>query len=312
MANIKLTIQKIFQMKFKIFIALFFLINTAQAQAQAPLQYNGTTKNLQVLNFLGLPNDTLNHKQGLAFKNNILYLGYNSRWNIVGATGSQGIQGLTGAAGSDGATGAQGIQGLTGATGPVGATGAQGIQGLTGATGPVGATGSQGIQGLTGATGATGVSGLVFVSLASAFSSTIVTEVAVTGWNFSVTAGKIYNVKIIASYQTAATTTGGEIGFYLSAGAAGTILGNARGAIVSTAAATELSQGLTAIGAADLAGSNLITTGVTAINSPHFIRADLLFTCTTSGTFNVGWASEVAASAAQLNAGSGLIYQLLN
>jgi hypothetical protein len=44
----------------------------------------------------------------------------------------------------DGATGPQGIQGLTGATGPqglTGATGPQGIQGLDGSTGPQGATG---------------------------------------------------------------------------------------------------------------------------------------------------------------------------
>lgn len=33
---------------------------------------------------------------------------------------------------------------------------------------------------------------------------------------------------------------------------------------------------------------------------------------TVSGTFNVGWATEVAASAAQLNANSSLIYQPLN
>jgi hypothetical protein len=48
-----------------------------------------------------------------------------------GATGAQGIQGLTGA------TGAQGIQGLTGATG---AQGIQGPAGPTGATGPAGTT----------------------------------------------------------------------------------------------------------------------------------------------------------------------------
>ena len=53
-----------------------------------------------------------------------------------GATGPQGIQGITGP------TGPQGIQGITGPTGP------QGIQGITGPTGP------QGIQGATGADGA--------------------------------------------------------------------------------------------------------------------------------------------------------------
>lgn len=46
-----------------------------------------------------------------------------------------------------GPTGSQGIQGVTGATGP---TGPQGIAGTNGATGP---TGPQGIQGVVGATG---------------------------------------------------------------------------------------------------------------------------------------------------------------
>ena len=150
------------------------------------------------------------------------------------------------------------------------------------------------------------------VTLGSAFSSTSVSEATVTGMSFAVTSGKNYSVEVIGLYQTAATTTGGELGFFLTASGAGTITGSAEGAIVSTAAATSLSQQISAIGAADLANSNLITTGVTAINSPHYIKAKVIFQCTVSGTFNVGWASEVAASAAQLNAGSTLIYQQLN
>ncbi len=59
----------------------------------------------------------------------------------------------------NGATGAQGIQGLTGATGATGPQGISGIAGATGVQGITGATGPQGIQGLTGATGAQGVAG---------------------------------------------------------------------------------------------------------------------------------------------------------
>jgi hypothetical protein len=51
---------------------------------------------------------------------------------------------LSGNIGATGATGPQGIQGITGATGP------QGIQGITGATGQRGATGATGPQGATG------------------------------------------------------------------------------------------------------------------------------------------------------------------
>lgn len=157
-----------------------------------------------------------------------------------------------------------------------------------------------------------GASTTTFLNLASNFSSTIVTEAAVTGWTFAVTSGKQYRIEIIASYQTAATTTGGELGFFLTASGAGTIRGFAEADIVSTAAATGLKQPITAIGAADAAGSNLISTGVTAINSPHSFYAVVKFICTVSGTFNVGWATEVNASAAQLNSGSSLIYQILN
>jgi len=164
----------------------------------------------------------------------------------------------------------------------------------------------------SGDIGVSGTSTATYLNLASNFSSTSVSEAAVTGWTFSVTSGKAYRVEVTALYQTAATTTGGELGFFLTASGAGTIAGSAEGAIVSTAAATSLSQQISAIGAADAAGSNLITTGVTAINSPHYIKSTVVFTCTVSGTFNVGWATEVAASAAQLNAGSALIYQVLN
>lgn len=164
----------------------------------------------------------------------------------------------------------------------------------------------------SGDIGVSGTSTSTYVNLASPFSSTITTEATVTGWSFAVTSGKAYRIEVTALYQTAATTTGGELGFFLTASGAGTIAGSAEGAIVSTAAATSLSQQISAIGAADLAGSNLITTGVTAINSPHYIKSTVVFICTVSGTFNVGWASEVGGSASQLNAGSAMIYQVLN
>jgi hypothetical protein len=108
----------------------------------------------------------------------------------TGATGPQGIQGLTGNTGATGPQGIQGLTGNTGATGPQGLTGNTGIQGeigptgntgasaydtavtngfsgtqsqwlitLIGPTGNTGATGPQGIQGLTGNTGPTGNTG---------------------------------------------------------------------------------------------------------------------------------------------------------
>lgn len=147
-----------------------------------------------------------------------------------------------------------------------------------------------------------------FITLPNNFSSTSTTPAAVTGWSFAVTSGITYRIQVIGAYQTAATTTGGIIGISLT-GATGTVRGSARGAVVSTAAATELVIGIVSTSGA---GSTLTTTGVTAINSPHAISMDIVFTCTGTGTLNIVWGTEVNASAAQINQNSALIYQALN
>ena len=154
----------------------------------------------------------------------------------------------------------------------------------------------------------TGSGAPTFLNLASAFTSSSVTPATVTGWSFAVTTGKTYRIEVIADYQTAATTTGGILGISLTT-AAGSVRGYAMGTVVNTAAASELTIPIRTTSGA---GSSLTTTGVTAINSPHSIYMLITFTCTTSGTFNIQWATEVAASAAQLNANSTLTYQALN
>ena len=144
-------------------------------------------------------------------------------------------------------------------------------------------------------------------SLASAFSSTSVTQAAVTGWSFPVTTGKSYRIEIIATYQTDATTTGGAMGFVLIGGGAGTIAGELEAKITSTSTASDMKQSIYTINTTtDTTGSTLTTKGVGTINQPHHIGGHLIFNCTTSGTFQVNYATEVAASASQLNAGSVL------
>lgn len=78
---------------------------------------------------------------------------------IVGATGIQGIQGVTGLEGQTGIQGIQGITGLVGATGIQGTAGSQGATGIQGTAGSQGATGIQGTAGAAGAIGATGIEG---------------------------------------------------------------------------------------------------------------------------------------------------------
>ena len=143
--------------------------------------------------------------------------------------------------------------------------------------------------------------------LSNAFSSTSVTQAAITGWSFPVTAGKSYRIEIVGTYQTAAVSTGGTLGVVLTGGGVGTIAGELKGKIASLDKSTPLVQSIFAINATvGTAGSTLTTSGVGAINQPHYIGGVLVFNCTTSGKFQLNYATEVAASASQLNAGSTL------
>ncbi|MFN7422896.1 MAG: hypothetical protein ACK5QP_05825 [Chitinophagales bacterium] len=134
----------------------------------------------------------------------------------------------------------------------------------------------------------------------------------VSGWSIPVVAGKSYKIEIIGTYQSAATTTGGSIGL-VTVGAVGTIHGSFEMEISQTTSTTVLRTTLRAIGTSGtLAGSFITSTGVSAANSPHSIELTSVFNCTTSGTINVQWGSEVNASASQLNTGSVLMVTALN
>lgn len=137
--------------------------------------------------------------------------------------------------------------------------------------------------------------------LAAAHSNTTVTPTTPAGFTANVAAGKSYRVRLLGTYQTAATTTGCIVGILGAAGAGGTVAGRAKGAVSAAAVATELSVPLTALSGA---GSTLTTTDVSAINTPHHVEFDAVFVCTANGTLSLVFASESAGSAAQLNAGA--------
>lgn len=140
--------------------------------------------------------------------------------------------------------------------------------------------------------------------LSANVSSTATARANIADWSFTVTSGKSYRVEIVALYQSAAITTGGSIGFVLPTGA-GSIFGFAEGDVANTTVAKTSRQPIYAINATNTTtGSFMTTTSTSVINSPHSIHAVLNFNCTSSGTFQVQWATEVAASAAQLNSGS--------
>ena len=122
-----------------------------------------------------------------------------------------------------------------------------------------------------------------------------------TIYSIDAIAGETYKLEMIGTYQTAITTTGIKI--KLGGTAVCNVAGKMYGAITSVAAATELSI------VASSMTSELITTGVNVANTPHFIGADIIFKCNTSGTINITMASEVNASAAQLNIGTTAVIE---
>ncbi len=150
------------------------------------------------------------------------------------------------------------------------------------------------------------------ITLAAIFPSTVVTRANVTGMSFNVIAGKKYEIDLLGTYQSAALTTGGSIGFVLTSGT-GTIFGVARMANSVASNALDSTATIYAISSSNtLAGSFLISNAQSIINTPHYVQANLVFTCATNGVFQLQFATEIAASAAQLNAGLVMIVQLLN
>ncbi len=140
-------------------------------------------------------------------------------------------------------------------------------------------------------------------------SSTSTTRTNVSYFQFNCVAGKTYRIEIIASYQTAATTTGGSMGFVLPTGT-GTIKGFMEAEIVQTTNATGLKTSIRAINATNTtAGSFMTSTGVGVINSDHSWYALATFKCTANGTFQVQWGSGVASSSATLMADSVMIIE---
>lgn len=150
------------------------------------------------------------------------------------------------------------------------------------------------------------------LTLGTLFTSNLVARANVTGMSFPIIAGKKYKIEIIGNYQTAATTTGGSLGYVLSSGT-GTIMGEIRMAITQGTSAADLTQSIYAVNATNTtAGSFITSTGVSAINAPHKIISNLIFDCLTTGVFQLQWGSEVAASSSQINSGMVMIVTTLN
>jgi hypothetical protein len=143
--------------------------------------------------------------------------------------------------------------------------------------------------------------------LSSAASSSITTLADISDWTIPVVSGNTYRIEVIAMYQTAALTTGVKLAIYARDSAVGSIIGMMEGGLSAASVATELKTPITVCAASNAAGSFLLTTAVSTINTPHYIGGTMIFTCTTSGNIRFQMASEVASSAAQINANSVVI-----
>lgn len=201
-------------------------------------------------------------------------------------------------------TSGSGISIIDGVITNTGLAGPQGPQGLTGATG---ATGPQGIQGLTGATGATGPQGPtanVVYNLSTNFANnTITPTVALSA---PLIAG-LYKIEVIGSYQTDITTTGCRINFSATAGLVSSYQhGIHKGMISNANVNTENAIGITAL------TTQLVTTGVSVINTAHNLHSNMVINVTNPGTLNLNFGSEIAASNAILLTGTTMIVTKLN
>lgn len=226
----------------------------------------------------------------------------------AGAQGMQGPigpQGPAGQAGAKGDAGAQGPRGDTGAAstvagpkgdtglqGPKGDTGSQGLKGDPGLQGPKGDQGLQGIQGPkgdTGAQGPAGTDGWTWQKLAADQTNSTNALIS-SGLSFTALANTTYLVDLVATFTSAATTTGIAVALDIPSGS---VSGMAEHPISATAT-NSVEQN------ADNATTGA-TTGVraAATNVPIFGRW-IVAVGATGGPVALTFRSEVAASAVVL------------
>ncbi len=117
-------------------------------------------------------------------------------------------------------------------------------------------------------------------------------------------ANGVYAVDCLVTFQSAATTTGLNLGFTSPAGCVCRV--EVVVPLTSTAAASQLRT--TFPNAAATNTGNVLGTGVTAINSNHTARISGIITNgATAGNFQPQFATEVAASAVTLQIGSRML-----
>jgi hypothetical protein len=153
---------------------------------------------------------------------------------------------------------------------------------------------------------------IVEVTGSNGFSYSYIARANVTGLSFPVLAGKKYKIELIGDYQTTVLTTGGSLGFIMTSGTA-TIKGSATmETSIASANNSGIKMSITSLVSAAAPGSFITSSGVSLINAPHNLSANLVLSCLTNGVFQVQWGSGVDTSPATLNSGTILIITQLN
>jgi hypothetical protein len=138
------------------------------------------------------------------------------------------------------------------------------------------------------------------------------TRTAIPEWVFNTISGKKYLIEIVGGFQTTSLTTGISIGFTVPTGS-GTIIGEVSLPVSRAAVATGLIGTVSAISSSGILANSFVTsTAVNPSNSPHFMRCQLIYSCVTSGTFQVNFGSEVGGSVCAVLAGSVMSVKPLN
>lgn len=136
-------------------------------------------------------------------------------------------------------------------------------------------------------------------------SATLITD-GTTPWQQAVVAGKSYKINVIGTYQTADVNCGARLTIAGAGGVVGTISGRAWMAYAQLNSANVVESTIYAISGG---GSYVQSPSVAVINSPHHLGMEVVFHCTTSGSLAFYFATEVAGTAAQINADSTLLFE---
>lgn len=220
-----------------------------------------------------------------------------------GAQGPPGPQGPAGPAGPQGDPGEDGAAGATGAQGPAGAQGAQGPQGATGSTGAQGPQGPAGADGATGPQGPPGTDPWTVVKLASQFTTTSASSVAVTGMSFTPAANKTYIVRGAFLVTTATATVGPRPGVNWPTGLTRQ---GARIAVPNSATAEALRAWGPTTAAQNAAGTGLPDTTNAYLST---FEAIIVAGASPSGAVQVTLASETAGTTVRMEVGSHFMYR---